>query len=189
MEKWSGKIAVVTGGSDGIGRAIAEKLQSSNVVVIILDLNPANDDKFHYINCDISNMTSLKKAFEEIEEKYEFINVLINNAGILKGGNVLDSSDDTTVNINRVIDTNLKGTLHTTREAYRLMKKSNDYGLIINICSNYGHNIMYPNVFSVYPATKYAIRAFSEIIRQELIVNGDLKIRVSNLSPGYVTII
>lgn len=184
MEKWQGKISVVTGGSDGIGRAIANKLLATGLTVTILDVNPINDDRFHFIKCDVSDLISVKNAFETIEKKYKFIHVLINNAGVLKGGNVLDPSDATTENIQKVIETNFFGPINASREGYQLMKKSNDYGLIINICSNYGHNIMFPNIFSVYPATKYGVRAFSEILRQELIVNGNGKVRVSNLSPG-----
>lgn len=66
------------------------------------------------------------------------------------------------------------------------MKKSGGYGLVINVGSIVGHTIPFPNPFSMYPATKYAVRAFSEILRQELIVDGNEKIRVSNLSPGVV---
>lgn len=186
MEKWQGKILVVTGGSDGIGRTIAEKFLANGLVVIILDINEVNDERFHYIHCDVSDLFSIKKAFEIIEEKFNFIHILINNAGVLKAGGVLDSSEAAAENVKKVVETNFFGPINASREGYRLMKmkKSNDNGMIINICSNYGHNILYPNIFSIYPATKYGIRAFSEIIRQELIANGDEKVRVSNLSPG-----
>lgn len=151
----------------------------------MLDINPINDNRLHYIHCDISKLASIKEAFKEIEEKFKFIHILINNAGVLRAGNVLDLKEDTTENINKVIETNFIGPVHASREGYRLIRKSEDYGMIVNVCSNYGHNIMFPNIFGIYPATKYGVKAFSEILRQELIANGDEKVRVTNLSPGY----
>lgn len=134
----------------------------------------------------MSNYDSIKEAFKLIEEKFSTISILINNAGVGLKQNVLEDSEEATEAINRTISTNFTGLIHCTREAVKLMKKSGDFGLIINVGSIVGHIVPFPNPFSMYPATKYAVRAFSEILRQELIVSEDDKIRVSNLSPGVV---
>lgn len=184
MEKWAGKIAVITGGSSGMGRAVAQKFLDNKIKVAVLDVNPSDNKNVHFIKCDVSDLNSLKKAFEEVEKKFKFIHILINNAGIIRSGKVFDMSEENTQNLNKVIDVNIKGVVHAAREGYQLIKKSNDYGLIVNFCSIVGHSVPFGNPFMVYSSTKYAVKAFSEILRQELITTGDEKIRVSNLSPG-----
>lgn len=187
MEKWSGKIAVVTGGSSGMGRTIVKKFLDSNIQVINLDVNPSDNKKGHYIKCDVSDIAAVKKAFKEIEEKFKFIHILINNAGIIRTGKVLDMSDKNTANLNKIIDVNFTGLVHVSREGYQLIKQSNDYGLIVNFCSIAGHQVTpFGNPFMTYSPTKHAVKAFSEVLRQELIVTGDEKVRVTNLSPGSV---
>jgi NADP+-dependent farnesol dehydrogenase len=112
---------------------------------------------------------------------------LINNAAILVNGKILDHGDETTEKLNSIINTNLTGLVHCTREAFRLMKKSDDFGMIININSVLGHSIPFsPARLNLYPPTKYALTAVSEVLRQELIAQKNGKIRVSNLSPGSV---
>lgn len=184
MEKWKGKVAVVTGGSSGMGAAVAKKLLEHDLTVIILDINPNNGEGFHFYKCNVSSLESIKDAFKWIEEKFSFVHILINCAGICRAGDVLNDSDETSQYINDVIAINFSGVVHVARAAYQLMKKSNDYGLIVNFASILSHLIPFPNQVSVYPATKFAVRAFTETLRQELVMNGDEKIRVSNLSPG-----
>lgn len=197
MDKWRNKVAVVTGASSGIGAAIALNLVTHGMTVINLDWNVDEEKvkeacnkaekhggKYFARETDISDMTSLKESFKWIEEKFSVINVHVNSAGVAHNVSVLD--EDSEEKINKTIDINFKGTVHCAREAIRLIKKSQDYGIVINIASLFGHIIPFPIVGNVYSPTKFAVRAFSEIIRQELIVAGDEKIRVSNISPGTV---
>lgn len=83
-------------------------------------------------------------------------------------------------NMNKVIDTNFRGLLLCTRQAFRLMSKSNDYGLIININSVAGHIVpMVDFRMNVYSPTKFAITSLTETIRQELFWTKNRKVRVA----------
>lgn len=198
MEKWIGKIAVITGASSGIGSAIAKDLANHGIIVIGLarrsekieelssEISENCRGKIIARKCDISDYNSMKEAFKWIEENFKVIHILINNAGTGQKENILDFSDEATKSINATIDLNFTNLVHCTREAVRLMKKSNEYGFIVNISSILGHIIPFPNYTNIYPATKYAVTAFSEILRQELILANNKLIRVSNVSPGTV---
>lgn len=154
MEKWSGKLAIVTGASAGIGAEIVKDFarQGINVVGLARRAEKIEDivkelgetpGKIYAYKCDVSELQSIKDAFKWIEEKFGVINILVNNAGIIRNIKIL-TEDDVSDKINEVINTNFTGLVHVTREAYRLLKKSNDYGMIININSNAGHKIPFP---------------------------------------------
>lgn len=196
MEKWNKKVTVVTGGSSGIGEAIVKTLLDHGLTVIILDRDidelkvkklcdeAENKGKVFAHQTDISDMESIKQAFKWIEENFSTINIHINSAGVAYNVSLL--GEESTDKINNTIDINFRGTIHVTREAVRLMRKSKDYCLIVNISSMFGHVIPFPMIGNVYTPTKFGVRAFSEVLRQELIVSGDEKIRVTNLSPGTI---
>jgi NADP+-dependent farnesol dehydrogenase len=137
----------------------------------------------HAVKCDVSDLNSIKAAFDWIEQKFTYVHIIVNNAGILAHASSLDDSDEA---IDRVINTNLTGLVHCTRKSVQLMKKSNDYGIVINVSSILGSSIPYTFKTGIYSATKYAVRAFSEVARQELVESENEKIRITNLSPGVV---
>lgn len=198
MEKWIGKVAVVTGASAGIGEAIVVDLAKAGIHVIGLARRSekveaiakevgATPGKIHGRQCDVADLESVKAAFKWIEEKFGSIHILVNNAGTAFKMQILDESDATTEKLNTVINTNFTGLVHCTREAVRLIKKSDDYGMVINIGSVVGHSIPFrPNSLNIYAPTKYAVTAVSEVLRQELIIQDNKKIRISNVSPGAV---
>lgn len=142
--------------------------------------------KIYAVRCDVSNMESLKSAFEWIEKKFSTIHILVNNAATLSGKSLLDSSEGVTEEFIETINTNFTSILYTTRETFRLMKKADDFGMIINISSLLGEHMPYPNYWNIYPATKFAVHSLTELIRQELTVRNEEKIRVSNIIPGVV---
>lgn len=189
-EKWIGKVGVVTGASSGIGATIFKDLAKAGITVvglarrserieaIIAALGEAKGNAFAF-KCDVTNSESVAEVFKWIEGKFGAVHILINNAGITRNGNILDGAESSKT-LNDVIDTNLRGVMQCTSEAYRLMKKSNDYGMIINVNSILGHHIPFMGFsFNVYPASKFAVTALTESIRHELILADNKKVRVT----------
>ncbi|CRL02303.1 CLUMA_CG015214, isoform A [Clunio marinus] len=197
MEKWIGKVAIVTGASAGIGEGIVKSLAKSGIHVVGLARRSEKVDEYvqqlgktpgtiYSHKCDVSDLQSVKEAFKWIEEKFGFIHILINNAGVAYKMQILDEAD-VTEKIDSILKTNVSGLVYCTREAVRLMKKADDYGMIVNVGSIVGHNIPFrPNSLNMYAPSKYAVTAVSEVLRQELINQNNQKIRVTNLSPGHV---
>lgn len=195
MEKWINKVAVVTGASAGIGAAVTKSLAAHGMIVVGLarrverveEIAKEFDGKVFAFKCDVSDLKSIKEAFKWIDEKFPGgISVMINNAGKGNTVKITDTSDEVTEALNDVIATNFTGLVHCSREAIRLIKKSGDFGMVINMSSVQDSIIPFGIPRNVYPPTKHAIRAFSEVLRQELITTGEEKIRVANLSPGAV---
>ncbi|KAG5678337.1 hypothetical protein PVAND_008022 [Polypedilum vanderplanki] len=201
MEKWRGKVAIVTGASSGIGAAIVRDLAKNGITVIGLARRvqkireqtkdfPENYANVHAFYCDVSKIESIKEAFKLIEERFGVINILVNNAGIGKKTSILVDDEETDGKISQVIDTNFTGLVHVTRHAYMLMKKSEDYGMVVNINSVAGHKVSFPYYgvpeTNVYNGSKFAVTATTEYLRHELIQMKDKKVRVSSVSPGVV---
>lgn len=142
MNRWTGKIAVVTGSSAGIGAAIVKDLAKSGLIVIglarrvqcIEDLKK-EVSKFsgniHAFECDVSKEASILSAFQWIEKKFGGVNILVNNAGMTKHTTLLQSGNSQ--DLTDIVNTNILGLLFCTREAYKSMTKIDDYGYIINI--------------------------------------------------------
>ena len=191
VDKWVGKIAVVTGSSAGIGAAIFKDFAKAGINVVglarrsekvedlIKDLGVSKGKAYAY-KCDVSDPESVKEAFKWIESKFGVVNILINNAGIIRNTKILDDTEESFTKLNEILDTNVRGLTQCTREAYRLMKKSDDYGLIVNINSIAGHIVPFTgHLMNVYGASKFAVTALTETIRQELVIAGDKKVRIS----------
>lgn len=191
VDKWIGKVAVVTGASSGIGSAIFRDFarngikvvglarRSEKVEALIGELNESSGKAFAR-KCDVSDPQSVTEAFKWIESKFGVVHILINNAGVCKNANILDDGEEAFRKMNEVIDTNIRGLTQCTREAFRLMKKSDDFGLIVNINSIAGHSVPFMDFSAnVYAPTKFAVTAITEVIRQELVVAGNKKVRVA----------
>lgn len=196
MIRWSGKLAVVTGASSGIGARIAIDLANVGVKVIGLsrrverieqlksNVKSEYQNDFHARKCDVGNENSVKEAFSWIEKNHGGIHIIVNNAGCQANTNVVDENN--TQLLKNVIDTNLWGVVFGMREAYQSMKRHNiNDGHIISINSICGHYL--PNIsgirsFNVYPATKHALTALTEIVRRELRdLNTKVKVTVSKV--------
>lgn len=182
MDRWIGKTAVVTGASSGIGAAICVDLIKAGVNVVGLarrkeriealkEKIPASaTGKLYAIKCDLTQESDIKSAFNWIEGNLGGTDILVNNAGIIKTMNLLDAEN--TTNLRETIDTNILAVAICSREAFQSMKKRGINGHIIHINSGAGHKIpyfvgLYPS-FNIYPSTKFAVTAMTEVMRQEL---------------------
>lgn len=142
MNRWNGKIAVVTGASAGIGAAIVKDLATHGIIVVGLARRvnhvealkkqvPKFAANIHAYECDVSKEESILAAFQWIEKKFGGVNILVNNAGMTRHTTLLQAGN--TQDLTDIVNTNILGLLFCTRESYRLMTKLNDYGHIINI--------------------------------------------------------
>ncbi|XP_073828248.1 farnesol dehydrogenase-like [Musca autumnalis] len=197
MERWHNKVAVVTGASSGIGAAIAKDLIENGLQVVGLarrlerveairkQLPTKMQRNLTALPCDVSNLESVNKAFDQIIAKFGSIDILVNNAGCLILGQLVSMSVS---DIQQVLQTNVMGVVHCTQRAFTSMKERDFPGHIILINSIAGHDVkVVPGVpeHNIYSPSKFAITAITEIYRQEF-KGLDTKIKVTSISPGCV---
>lgn len=184
----SNKIAVVTGGTKGIGYAIAESLLKSGVKVFISARNRSEIKaaveklgEFGSVEgeiCDVRSETQVKMMLDEAVRIFGGVDILVNNAGIgIIGKTVEEMSAD---EFEQTLQTNLFGVFYSCHHAIPLMKERGG-GYIINISSLAGQNA-HPKM-AAYNASKYGLNGFSEALMQE--VRAD-NIKVTTISPGSV---
>ena len=176
------KTIVITGGSDGLGKALTETLSKENNVIILATNEEklkevARNNSCSYKVCDISDYGVVEKAISEIIEQYHRIDVLINNAGLWIQEE-LDTNDSN--RIKSVIEVNLLGTINVSKAVIPCMKENKD-GLIININSQAGINHKAERV--VYNASKWGVTGFSKSLQDEVAKYG---IRVTDVLPGMM---
>lgn len=186
MAKLSGKVAVVTGASKGIGAAIAEKLGEQGAKVVV---NYARDKagaervagkikqsggEAIAVQGDVSKAEDIKKLFAATRSAFGNVDILVNNAGVYEF-RPLESVDEE--HYRKIFDLNVLGLLLTTKEAVTHMNGGG--GSIINISSVAAKTP--PAASSVYSATKGAVDVISRVLALEL---APRKIRVNSLSPG-----
>ncbi|KAF5298282.1 hypothetical protein FQR65_LT09793 [Abscondita terminalis] len=189
--RWEGKLAVVTGASAGIGQATAEILIKAGArfsaqrrqVKEMVDNLKDERGKFYPFVTDMTKEEDIIKAFEWCETNVGPVHILVNCAGIIVNTNLIEGD---TALWKKLLDTNVLGLCIATREAFKSMKKHNIDGHIVHMNSCAGHKVVYfsPKV-SLYPASKFAVTALTETLRQELNLVGS-KIKVSSISPGLV---
>ena len=181
------KIAVVTGGTKGIGRSIAEELLKAGAKVFITARNErevqqtiADLSQLGQIEseiCDVRSFDQVKMMLDEAERKFGGVDILINNAGIGMFKAVAETEPE---EFRAVLETNLFGVFYCCQAAIPKLKKRGG-GYIINISSLAGVNA-HPKM-SAYNASKFGLNGFSEALMQE--VRQD-NIKVSYVMPGSV---
>ncbi len=184
FEELEGAVVLVTGGTRGIGRAIAESFKKAGATVYITGTNRekteavAQEIGVNGVKMDVTDREEVKRVVGEIVEKEGKIDVLINNAGITRDTLFLRMKDE---DWDAVINTNLNGVYNVTRAVVPVMVKKRK-GVIINISSVVGFT---GNVGQVnYSATKSALVGFTKSLAKEL---GGRNIRVVAVAPGYIT--
>ena len=183
------KVALVTGGTTGIGKAIAQELAKSGFNIAInyrteteemQELKKeieANNVKCLFVKADISKFEETEKMAKEIIENFEKIDVLVNNAGVTKDGLIMRMKEDA---FKQVIDINLVGTFNVTRNIVPYMVKQRS-GRIINIASVVG--IVGNAGQSNYSASKAGIIGFTKSLAKEL---SSRNILVNAVAPGFI---
>lgn len=188
MNNLTGKIAVVTGASKGIGASIAEHLAAAGASVVVnyassktgadavVDRITAQGGKAIAVQGDVSNAADVVKLFSETKKAYGKLDILVNNAGVFE---FLPLAEITPEHFHRQFNLNVLGLLLTTQEAVKLIGP--DGGSIVNVSSIVGP--MPLPMAAVYSATKAAVDAISVSLASEL---GAKKIRVNSINPGMV---
>ncbi|MCI8502402.1 MAG: 3-oxoacyl-[acyl-carrier-protein] reductase [Dorea sp.] len=185
----TGKIAVVTGASRGIGRAIALKLAEEGAAVIVnyngseekaLEVKQeieAAGGRADVYQCDVSDYGKCEEFIAEIIKEYGQIDILVNNAGITRDGLLMKMSEE---DFDKVLKTNLKGAFNTIRFASRQMLKQRK-GRIINMASVVGvtGNAGQAN----YAASKAGIIGLTKAAARELASRG---VTVNAIAPGFI---
>jgi 3-oxoacyl-[acyl-carrier protein] reductase len=187
MSRLSGKTAVVTGASKGIGAGIAKGLAAEGAAVVVnyasskdgadrvvADIK-AKGGKAIAVHGDVAKAADVKKIFAETKHAFGRLDILVNNAGVY---NLLPLQEVTEEDFHRHFNTNVLGLLLATQEAAKLFGDAG--GSVINIGS-VANDFNPPNTV-VYTATKGAVDAVTRVLAKEL---GPRKIRVNAIKPGF----
>ncbi|MCD9853371.1 SDR family oxidoreductase [Epilithonimonas sp. JDS] len=178
----SGKIALVTGGTKGAGKAIAERLLKAGATVIITARNKPETEvsNLHFISADLSKSEGTKKVADEVRAQFGRLDILINNLGgsETKGGGFSVLTDE---DWEQSINTNLLAPIRLDREflPQMLLQKS---GVIIHIASIQGRLPLYDSTLP-YAAAKAGLINYSKGLSKEVSPKG---VRVLTVSPGWI---
>src|SRR5712671_3490817 len=184
----AGKVALVTGGSRGIGAAIAKRLAADGATVAITYVKDAgaasavveaielDGGKALAIQADAADVEAVKFAVDKTVATFGQLDVLVNNAGTAIPKTFVET---TLEEMDRVIDINLRGTLAATQAALKHLKRG---GRIITIGSAVGERAVAPGLVA-YSATKGAVKMFTQSLSREL---GSRGITVNNVQPGPI---
>ena len=201
MDRWVGKVAVVTGASSGIGAKICIDLATAGVIVAGLarrqhrieelkkNLPPGVTGKIHAIQCDVSKEDDIKRAFGWVEKNLGGVDILVNNAGTIRQTSLL--SPNNSQPIREIFDINVLAIVWCTREAFQSMKNRETAGHVVLINSIAGHSVPIfagtglPSL-NVYPSSKYAVTAINEVLRQEFQTEGNRKTKVTVLKINFI---
>ena len=167
-----GKVAVVTGASQGIGLSIAQVFTGCGANVACVDMSGSTK----YV-CDVSNFNQVRDVCTQIFNDFGKVDILVNNAGITKDGLLLSMKEE---DFDRVIDVNLKGAFNFTKHLARYLMKSGS-GRVINMASVIGVN---GNIGQAnYAASKAGLIGFTKSMAKEL---ASRNVTVNAIAPGFI---
>ncbi|KAK7929779.1 hypothetical protein WMY93_006174 [Mugilogobius chulae] len=182
-----GKVALVTGGAQGIGRAVVQELAHNHAQVAVVDLNAScgeqckseldsefGADRSIFLQCDVSDADALTEAFQKTVDQFGHLDIVINNAGII---NEKDWEKSIQVNLTSVIKGTYLGLEHMSKEYGKAG------GSIINVASMAA--FMHCPHHPVYTATKHGVVGFSRAMADASLL-GDYGVRINVLCPAFV---
>jgi NAD(P)-dependent dehydrogenase (short-subunit alcohol dehydrogenase family) len=188
MDRVKGKVAIVTGGANGIGEATAKLLAKEGACVAIADIDDNNGKRVvgeiksaggeaTYEHANIAKEEEVVKAFTKFFNKYKKLHILVNNAGI--AGSRSPAHKATVQDFDRIMDVNLKGTFICTKHAVPYILKTGP-GSVINVASIYG--IVASDV-PIYDTSKGGMRAMT---KSDAILYSKDNIRFNSVHPGNI---
>jgi 3-oxoacyl-[acyl-carrier protein] reductase len=188
LSRFAGEVAIVTGGAQGIGLAIADRLSKEGAQVAIFDSNTAAGERAaetlrtdgrgaHFAPCDVTDRKLVCQAVQSTISELGAPTILVNNAGIGLRAPFLDLTDESW---NRVLAVNLTGAFIVAQEVCRHMMKGKR-GSIVNVASAAAH--MAHSEQAAYAASKAGLEALTRVMAFELAPHG---IRVNAVSPGTI---
>ncbi|WP_028656746.1 SDR family NAD(P)-dependent oxidoreductase [Nocardioides sp. J54] len=191
MKNLSNKVVVITGAGSGIGRALAVNLAGKGARLALSDVNEdglgetvelavkAGSPDVHTARLDVSDKEAFASYATEVAEHFGQVNVVINNAGVALAGEVTDLSYE---DMEWIVGINFWGVVYGTKEFLPHLIASGD-GHVVNLSSLFGLLAM-PGQ-SAYNATKFAVRGFTEALREEMLIAGH-KVGVTSVHPGGI---
>ncbi|MCP3025927.1 SDR family NAD(P)-dependent oxidoreductase [Halobacillus sp. A5] len=189
MGKLTNKVAVITGASSGIGKAIAEQLagEGANVVLaarrahklqkLAEKIEDEYDVRTAVVETDVTKRVDVEELVKQTKDKFNSVDIYVNNAGVMLLSFLKNDHVD---EWEQMVDVNIKGVLYGIHAVLPQMLEQKS-GHIVNVSSVAGHEV-FPSS-TVYSATKYAVKALSMGMEKELSKSG---VRVTNVSPGAV---
>ena len=184
----NGKVALITGGAQGIGRIISEELASQGAHVILADINLEGAEKTAIgikssggqasaVRIDVASAADVRGAFDSILKEYKPVDIVVNNAGITRDGLLVRMKE---IDWDLVLNINLKGSFLCSQQAAKQMMKQKS-GSIINIASIVG--VMGNFGQSNYSASKSGLIGFTKTLAREVAPRG---IRANAVAPGFI---
>jgi 3-hydroxy acid dehydrogenase/malonic semialdehyde reductase len=190
MSRISGKLALITGASSGIGRSCAVRLAADGADLVLWarrrerlaelgeELERARKVRVRVASVDVRDRAAVGRAVDALAADGLVPDILVNNAGLAAGLAKLQEGDPD--DWDRMIDTNLKGLLNVSRAVLPLMVRRGT-GHVVNIGSTAGHQV-YPGG-NVYNATKFGVRALTEGMSLDV---AGTRVKISSVDPGHV---